>query len=110
VRGDNGVALTMLSTDRSGAMTPYLAITWTARFEEGGAPELLRELAKTMIGPDANSPRGRSAAGLHHPRHDQQGRRLRSVDGLTASTPRPRATPRFHRASCDIMLGRLRRR
>jgi PPOX class probable F420-dependent enzyme len=56
VRRDNRVALTILSPDRSGAMTPYLTITGTARIQEGGAPELLRELAKTMIGPDAKFP------------------------------------------------------
>jgi PPOX class probable F420-dependent enzyme len=56
VRHDGRVALTILSPDRPGAMTPYLAITGTARVEEGGAPELLRELAKTMIGPDAKFP------------------------------------------------------
>lgn len=56
VRRDNRVALTVLSTDLSGPMTPYLAITGTARVEEGGAPELVRELTKTMIGPDAKFP------------------------------------------------------
>jgi PPOX class probable F420-dependent enzyme len=56
VRRDGRVALTVLSPDRSGPMTPYLAVTGTARIEEGGAPELLRELAKTMIGPDAKFP------------------------------------------------------
>jgi PPOX class probable F420-dependent enzyme len=56
VRRDNRVALTVLSTDRGGPMTPYLSITGTAHVEEGGAPELLRELAKTMIGPDAKFP------------------------------------------------------
>lgn len=56
VRRDNRVALTILSPDRSGPMTPYLAITGTARVDEGGAPELLRELAHTMIGPDAHFP------------------------------------------------------
>ena len=56
VRRDGRVALTILSEDRSAPMTPYLLITGTARIEEGGAPELLRELAKTMIGPDAKFP------------------------------------------------------
>src|ERR1700757_5250088 len=56
VRHDSRVALTILSLDRPGPMTPYLAITGTARVEEGGAPELLRELAKTMVGPDAKFP------------------------------------------------------
>ena len=50
------VALTVLSPDHGGPMTPYLSITGTAHVEEGGAPELLRELAKTMIGPDAKFP------------------------------------------------------
>ena len=56
IRRDNRVALTVLSTDRSGPMTPYLSVYGTARVEEGGAPELLRELAKTMIGHDAKFP------------------------------------------------------
>lgn len=56
VRRDGRVALTVLSPDCSGPMTPYLTITGTAHIEEGGAPELLRELAKVMIGPDAKFP------------------------------------------------------
>jgi PPOX class probable F420-dependent enzyme len=56
VRRDGRVALTILSEDRSAPMTPYLLIYGTARIQEGGAPELLRELAKTMIGPDAKFP------------------------------------------------------
>jgi PPOX class probable F420-dependent enzyme len=56
VRRDPRVALTIISTDRSGTMTPYLSVTGTARIVEGGAPELLAELAKTMIGPNAKFP------------------------------------------------------
>jgi PPOX class probable F420-dependent enzyme len=56
IRRDGRVAVTILSLDRSGMMTPYLSIQGTARVEEGGAPELLAELAKTMIGPDAHFP------------------------------------------------------
>jgi PPOX class probable F420-dependent enzyme len=56
VRRDPRVALTVISLDRSGMMTPYLSINGTARIEEGGAPELLAELAKTMIGPNAKFP------------------------------------------------------
>ena len=56
IRRNNRVALSVLSTDRGGAMTPYLSITGTACVEEGGAPELLRQLAKTMIGRDAKFP------------------------------------------------------
>jgi PPOX class probable F420-dependent enzyme len=56
VRRDPRVALTIVSEDRSGPMTPYLSIQGTARIEEGGAPELLTELAQTMIGADAQFP------------------------------------------------------
>lgn len=56
IRRDPRVALTVISLDRSGTMTPYLSVTGTARIEEGGAPELLAELAKTMIGPHAKFP------------------------------------------------------
>jgi hypothetical protein len=56
VRRDGRVALTIVSSDRSGPMTPYLAVTGTAHVVEGGAPELLVGLAKTMIGPDADFP------------------------------------------------------
>jgi PPOX class probable F420-dependent enzyme len=56
VRRDPRVAVTIVSTDRSAPMTPYLSIKGTARVEEGGAPELLTELAKTMIGHDAHFP------------------------------------------------------
>jgi PPOX class probable F420-dependent enzyme len=56
VRRDNRVALTVLSPDHGGAMTPYLSITGTARVEEGGAADVLHELAKTMIAPDAKFP------------------------------------------------------
>ncbi len=56
VRRDNRVALTVVSPDHSAALTPYLSINGTARVEDGGAPELLRELANTMMGPDAKFP------------------------------------------------------
>ena len=41
VRRDPRVAVTIVSTDRSGPQTPYLSIKGTARIEEGGAPEPL---------------------------------------------------------------------
>jgi PPOX class probable F420-dependent enzyme len=56
VRRDGRVALTVLSPDRGEAMRPYLAITGTGRIVEGGAPELLRELAKTMTSPGVKFP------------------------------------------------------
>jgi hypothetical protein len=37
-------------------MRPYLAITGTARIVEGGAPELLKELAPTLAAPGVAFP------------------------------------------------------
>jgi PPOX class probable F420-dependent enzyme len=56
VRRDPRVAVTIVSTDRSGPQTPYLSIKGTARVEEGGAPELLDEIATTIFGPDTGFP------------------------------------------------------
>ncbi|WP_330228058.1 PPOX class F420-dependent oxidoreductase [Nocardia sp. NBC_00508] len=56
VRRDPRVAVTILSSERGEVMRPYLSITGTARVVEGGAPELLTELAKTMIGRTAQFP------------------------------------------------------
>ncbi|SEH83527.1 PPOX class probable F420-dependent enzyme [Mycolicibacterium rutilum] len=57
VRRDPRVAVTILSPDGVGeAMRPYLAITGTARIVEGGAPELLKELAQTLSNPDVFPP------------------------------------------------------
>ena len=63
VRRDPRVAVTIVSTDRSGPQTPYLSIKGTARVEEGGAPELLTELTTAIFGPGTgfpppDSPRG----------------------------------------------------
>ena len=56
VRRDPRVALTIQAEERGNMMRPYLAITGTARIVEGGAPELLVELAKTMAGPAVHFP------------------------------------------------------
>ncbi|AYE94898.1 PPOX class F420-dependent enzyme [Mycobacterium paragordonae] len=57
VRNDPRVALTVVSTDDPhGEMRPYLAINGTARIVEGGAPELLKELAQTLSDPDVFPP------------------------------------------------------
>ena len=50
IRRDPRVAVTILATRQAGQQTPYLAITGTARIEEGGAPALLKKLAKVMLG------------------------------------------------------------
>jgi PPOX class probable F420-dependent enzyme len=56
IRRDPRVAVTFVSTDRSGPFTPYLSIKGRARVEEGGAPELLEELTTAMFGPGTNFP------------------------------------------------------
>jgi hypothetical protein len=57
IRRDPRVALTVVSPEKAGGvMRPYLAITGTARIVEGGAPELLEDMAPTMAGPNAHFP------------------------------------------------------
>lgn len=57
VRNDGRVAVTVVSTaDPGKGMRPYLAITGTARIVEGGAPELLKELAQTLSDPNVFPP------------------------------------------------------
>ena len=57
VRRDPRVAVTIISPDGPGeVMRPYLAINGTARIVEGGAPELLEDLAQTLANPDAQFP------------------------------------------------------
>ena len=56
VRQDGRVALTILSAERGEVMRPYLSVTGTARIVEGGAPELLAELAKTLASPGVAFP------------------------------------------------------
>jgi PPOX class probable F420-dependent enzyme len=64
IRRDPRVAVTILSTKHPLQQTPYLAITGTARVEEGGAPELLKQLAKTMLGSEEHFPPPNSPPGL----------------------------------------------
>ncbi|WP_181719093.1 PPOX class F420-dependent oxidoreductase [Nocardia gipuzkoensis] len=56
VRRDPRVAVTILSQERGEVMRPYLSVTGTARVVEGGAPELLRELAETLASPNVQFP------------------------------------------------------
>ncbi|OBK45275.1 TIGR03618 family F420-dependent PPOX class oxidoreductase [Mycobacterium sp. 1081908.1] len=56
IRRDAHVAVTVVSNDRSGLQTPYLSIKGTARIEEGGAPELLGEIATALLGPGTGFP------------------------------------------------------
>lgn len=57
VRRDPRVAVTIVSVDGpDDVMRPYLAITGHARIVEGGAPELLATLARTLAAPGAAFP------------------------------------------------------
>lgn len=64
IRRDPRVALTIVSKDHPGQQTPYLSISGTARIVEGGAPELLTELAEAMLGSSEYFPPPNSPAGL----------------------------------------------
>jgi PPOX class probable F420-dependent enzyme len=63
VRRDPRVAVTIVKPT-PGQQSPYLAITGTARITEGGAPELLKKLATTMLGSDEHFPPPNSPPGL----------------------------------------------
>jgi PPOX class probable F420-dependent enzyme len=57
VRRDPRVAVTIVSPEGPGeVMRQYLAITGTARIVDGGAPELLAELAQTLAAPGTPFP------------------------------------------------------
>ena len=75
VRRDPRVAVTIVDPGRVGeVMRPYLAITGTARVVEGGAPELLKDLAQTLASPDAHFPPQNAPAGyLNRIRIDKVG-------------------------------------
>ncbi len=64
IRRDPRVVITILSTKHANQQTPYLTITGTARIEEGGAPELLKKLARTMLGSDEHFPPSNAPEGL----------------------------------------------
>lgn len=57
VRSDPRVVLSFEGTEvQPPGLRQYLVVHGTATIEEGGAPELLAELAKTYLGPDAKFP------------------------------------------------------
>ena len=64
IRRDPRVAVTILAQQKPGVQTPYLAITGTARITEGGAPALLKKLAKVMLGSDEHFPPPNAPEGL----------------------------------------------
>jgi PPOX class probable F420-dependent enzyme len=64
VRRDPRVAVTIVAPPSQGQQTPYLSITGTARIVEGGAPELLTELAEALLGSSEHFPPPNSPSGL----------------------------------------------
>lgn len=56
IRRDGRVALTIVSPEHGEVMRHYLSITGTARIVEGGAPELLADLAKSLVNPGVEFP------------------------------------------------------
>ena len=57
VRRDPRVALTLeTQVTNSVGLREYLVVHGRAAIEEGGAPELLQELARTYLGPDVTFP------------------------------------------------------
>jgi PPOX class probable F420-dependent enzyme len=64
IRRDPRVAVTIVAKSQPGRQTPYLSVTGTARIVEGGAPELLTELAEVMLGSSEHFPPPNSPAGL----------------------------------------------
>jgi len=57
VRNDSRVALSIETSNLNArGLVEYLVIYGTARISEGGAPELLQELAHSYLGPDARFP------------------------------------------------------
>lgn len=63
VRREPNVAVTILASPKPGQQREYLSVNGTARIVEGGAPELLKELATALLGsaeyfPPADAPDG----------------------------------------------------
>ena len=64
IRRDPRVAVTILAGEKPNQLRDYLSITGTARIVEGGAPELLKRLAKVMLGSDEHFPPPNAPEGL----------------------------------------------
>ncbi|KRD08664.1 oxidoreductase [Mycobacterium sp. Root265] len=56
IRRDPRVTATILGPSQPGQQRQYLSVTGTARIVEGGAPELLKELAIALLGSDQYFP------------------------------------------------------
>jgi PPOX class probable F420-dependent enzyme len=71
IRRDPRVTLSVEAGTRNEiGLDEYIVVHGRARITEGGAPELLQQLARTYLGPDVKfSSDGRPAAGLHYSHH-----------------------------------------
>ncbi|WNG84285.1 PPOX class F420-dependent oxidoreductase [Mycobacterium sp. ITM-2016-00316] len=56
IRRDPRVTATILAPAQPGQQRQYLSVTGTARIVEGGAPELLKDLAIALLGSDEHFP------------------------------------------------------
>jgi PPOX class probable F420-dependent enzyme len=56
IRRDPRVTATILAPSQPGQQRQYLSVTGSARIVEGGAPELLKELAIALLGSDEYFP------------------------------------------------------
>ena len=57
IRADSRVALSIETSERNAmGLNEYLVIYGTARITEGGAADLLQDLARTYLGPDVRFP------------------------------------------------------
>ncbi len=64
IRRDGRVAVTIIGPPTPGEPTPYLSVTGTARIVDGGAPELLADLAVAMLGSSEHFPLPNAPSGL----------------------------------------------
>jgi PPOX class probable F420-dependent enzyme len=64
IRREPRVAVTIVAPPSPGQQTQYLSVLGKARIVEGGAPELLTELAEVMLGSSEHFPPPNSPAGL----------------------------------------------
>jgi PPOX class probable F420-dependent enzyme len=56
VRRNPEVAVTILAPPKPGQQREYLSVNGTARIVDGGAPELLKQLATALLGSDEHFP------------------------------------------------------
>ncbi|HEY2448236.1 MAG TPA: PPOX class F420-dependent oxidoreductase [Mycobacterium sp.] len=74
VRRDPRVAVTIVNPGDVGkSLRSYLSIDGTARIEEGGAPELLRELSQELLDPDVFPPKDAPPGYVTHIHIDKVG-------------------------------------